>query len=68
MWEGLLGFTFQPSQHKVDFGHVFDRILGGFGQHFGKFFNAKSEKVAFQSGQKSLAKKKAIKSHAGNSE
>ena len=68
MWECLLGFTFQPSQHKIDFGHVFDWILGGFGLHFGRFFGAKSEKVAFQSGSKRTGKMKAIKSHAGNSD
>ena len=67
VWECLLGFTFQPSQHKIDFGHVFDWILGGFGLHFGRFFGAKSEKVAFQSGLKRKAKNKAIKIHATNS-
>ena len=43
-------------------------ILGGFGLHFGRFFGAKGEKVAFESGLKSKPKKKAIKSHAGHSE
>ena len=39
-------------------------ILGGFGLHFGRFFGAKSEKVALESELKSKPKKKAIKSHA----
>ena len=39
-------------------------ILGGFGLHFGRFFGAKSEKVALESELKSKTKKKAIKSHA----
>ena len=43
-------------------------ILGGFGLHFGRFFDAKSEKVVLESESKSKPKKKAIKSHAGNSE
>ena len=65
MWEGLLEITFRRSQHKIDFGSVLGSILGGFGLHFGRFFGAKSEKVAFQSGSKSKPKKKTIKSHAG---
>ena len=36
MWECLLGFTFQGSQHKNDFGRVLGSILGGFGLHFGR--------------------------------
>ena len=65
MWERLLGFTFQGSQHKIDFGRVLDSILGGFGLRFGRFFGAKSEKkVALESELKSKPKKKAIKSHA----
>ena len=68
MWECLLGFTFQGSQHKIDFGRVLGSILGGFGLHFGRFFGAKSEKVAFQSDLKSKPKNNAIKSHAGNPE
>ena len=66
MWECLLEITFLCSQHKIDFGRVFGWILGGFGLHFGRFFGAKSETVAFQSGSKSKLKKSAIKSHAGN--
>ena len=68
MWECLLEITFQCSQHKIDFGRVLGSILGGFGLHFGRFFGAKSEKVAFQSGSKSKPKKSAIKSHAANFE
>ena len=68
MWECLLEITFERSQHKIDFGRVSGSILGGFGLHFGRFFGAKSEKVAFQSALKRKAKKKAVKSHAGNSE
>ena len=68
MWERLLGFNVQRPQEKIDFARVFDWILGGFGIHFGRFFGAKSEKVAFQTGLKSKAKSKAIKSHASNSE
>ena len=64
--ECLLGFTFQGSQHKIDFGRGLGSILGGFGLHFGRFFGAKTEKVAFKSGPKSKPKKKAIKSHASN--
>ena len=66
--ECLLGFTFQCSQHKIDFGRVLGSILGGFGLHFGRFFGVKSEKVAFQSGLKSKAKNKAIKNLASNAE
>ena len=66
MWECLLEITFQCSQHKIDFGRVLGSILGGFGLHFGRFFGAKTEKVAFQSGSKSKPKKSAIKSHATN--
>ena len=66
MWECLLGFTFQGSQHKIDFGRVLGSILGGFGLHFERLFGAKSEKVAFESGLQSMPKKKAIKSHASN--
>ena len=68
MWECLLEITFQCSQHKIDFGRVLGSILGGFGLHFGRFFGAKSEKVALESELKSKPKKKAIKSHAGNSD
>ena len=64
VWECLLGITFQYSQHKIDFGRVLGSILGGFGLHFGRFFGAKSEKVALQSELKSKPKKKTIKSHA----
>ena len=39
-------------------------ILGGFGLHFGRFFGAKSEKVALESELKSKPKKKTMKSHA----
>ena len=42
--------------------------MGGFGLHFGRFFEAKSEKVALESELKSKPKKKAIKSHASSSE
>ena len=49
---------FSCSRNKIDFGVVFGWILGGFGLHFGRFFGAKSEKVAFQSGLKSKAKDK----------
>ena len=65
MWECLLEITFQCSQHKIDFGRVSGSILGGFGLHFGRFFGAKSEKVALESEFNSKPKKKAIKSHAG---
>ena len=44
----------------------FGSILGGFGLYFGRFFGAKSEKVALDSELKSKPKKKAIKSHASN--
>ena len=64
MWECLLEITFQCSQHKIDFGRVLGSILGGFGLHFGRFFGAKSEKVALESELKSKPKKSAIKSHA----
>ena len=66
MWECLLEITFERSQHKIDFGRVSGSILGGFGLHFGRFFGAKSEKVALESELKSKPKKKAIKSHASN--
>ena len=66
MWECLLEITFERSQHKIDFGRVSGSILGGFGLHFGRFFGAKSEKVALESELKSKPKKKAIKSHAAN--
>ena len=65
MWECLLEITFQRSQHKIDFGRVLGSILGGFGLHFGRFFEAKSEKVALESDLKSKPKNKTIKSHAG---
>ena len=68
MWEGLLGFTFERSQEKIDFGRVLDWSLGGFGFHFGVYLGVKHGKVTFQSGLKKKAKKKAIKSHATNSE
>ena len=64
MWECLLEITFRRSQHKIDFGSVLGSILGGFGLHFGRFFGAKSEKVALESDLKSKPKNKAIKSHA----
>ena len=68
MWECLLEITFERAQHKIDFGRVSGSILGGFGLHFGRFFGAKSEKVALQNDLKSKSKNKAIKSHAGDPE
>ena len=68
MWECLLGFTFQGSQHKIDFGRGLGSILGGFGLHFGRFFGLKSEKVGFQTSSKRKAKNKKRKSHATNSD
>ena len=64
----LLGFTFQGSQHKIDFGRGLGSILGGFGLHFGRFFGVKVEKVALESELKRKPKKKTIKSHASNRE
>ena len=62
--ECLLEITFLCSQHKIDFGHILSSILGGFGLHFGRFFDAKSEKVPLESDFKRKPKNKAIKSHA----
>ena len=64
MWECLLEITFLRIQDKIDFGLVWDSILEGFGLHFGRFFGAKSEKVALESELKSKQKKKTLKSHA----
>ena len=64
MWECLLEITFLRIQDKIDFGLVWDSILEGFGRHFGRFFGAKSEKVALESELKSMPKKKTLKSHA----
>ena len=36
MWDCLLGFSFQRSQHNIEFGSVLGWILVGFGLHFGK--------------------------------
>ena len=65
MWECLLEITFLCSEHEIDFGGVSGTILGGFGLHFGRFFDAKSEKVALERELKSTPKKKRIKKHAG---
>ena len=64
MWEGLLEITFQCSEHEIDFGGVSGTILGGFGLHFERFFDAKSEKVALERELKSTPKKKRKRKHA----
>ena len=64
MWECLLEIIFLRIQDKIDFGLVWDSILEGFGDHFGRFFGAKSEKVTRQSELTSKPKKKTLKSHA----
>ena len=64
MWECLLEIIFLRIQDKIDFGLVWDSILEGFGDHFGRFFGAKSEKVALESELKSKPKRIPIQNHA----
>ena len=58
VWEGLQNSNVGLSQHNIDLGSVWDRILGGFGVQFGTVlgFMTEKKKKTFKSGPKRKSK------------